>query len=83
MTTLIISQRIVSVADADRIVVLNDGRIDGIGTSEDLLASNEIYKEIYDSQTGGEDLAASDEASDHNSVISHAFDGKPEKGGVK
>ena len=52
-TKLIISQRISSIEDADRIVVLNDGEIDGIGTHEELLASNAIYQEIYETQTPG------------------------------
>lgn len=52
-TKLIISQRISSVKDADRILVLDDGRISGFDTHENLLKNNEIYKEIYDAQTGG------------------------------
>ena len=52
-TKLIIAQRISSVQDADRIVVLDNGRIDGIGTHEELLASNAIYRDVYESQTGG------------------------------
>ncbi|MDD6194523.1 MAG: ABC transporter ATP-binding protein [Lachnospiraceae bacterium] len=52
-TKLIIAQRISSVQDADRIVVMEDGRIDGIGTHEELLAANEIYRDVYQSQTGG------------------------------
>ncbi|MGM9936630.1 MAG: ABC transporter ATP-binding protein [Candidatus Ornithomonoglobus sp.] len=56
-TKLIIAQRISSVEHADMIIVMNGGRIDGIGTHEELLKSNAIYKEIYDSQVkgGGED----------------------------
>ncbi len=49
-TKLIIAQRISSVQDADFIVVLDDGKINGVGTHEELLASNKIYKEVYDSQ---------------------------------
>ncbi len=57
-TKLIIAQRISSVQDADRIIVMENGRIDGIGTHEELLCSNEIYKEVYYSQIkGGEDDA--------------------------
>ena len=41
--------------DADRIIVLDDGMIDGIGTHEELLSSNEIYKEVYESQVNGGD----------------------------
>ncbi len=55
-TKLIIAQRISSVQDADRIIVMENGRIDGIGTHEELLANNNIYKEVYYSQIkGGED----------------------------
>ena len=49
-TKIIIAQRITSVMDADKIVVMNDGKITGIGTHDELLASNEEYKEIYYSQ---------------------------------
>ncbi|WP_432631005.1 ABC transporter ATP-binding protein [Brotaphodocola sp.] len=49
-TKLIIAQRISSVQSADRIVVLDNGKINGIGSHEELLASNEIYREIYESQ---------------------------------
>ena len=52
-TKLIIAQRISSVEHADRIIVMNEGEIDGIGTHEELLASNEIYRDVYESQTGG------------------------------
>ena len=52
-TKLIIAQRISSVEDADKIIVLNDGKIDGIGTHTELLESNEIYKEVYYSQQKG------------------------------
>ncbi|MDD6326585.1 MAG: ABC transporter ATP-binding protein [Lachnospiraceae bacterium] len=52
-TKLIIAQRISSVQDADRILVLDEGRINGSGTHEELLASNEIYREVYESQTKG------------------------------
>lgn len=52
-TKLIIAQRISSVQDADRIIVMDDGRISGIGTHEELLENNEIYREVYDSQTKG------------------------------
>ncbi|MDF2881189.1 MAG: transporter [Clostridiaceae bacterium] len=54
-TKLIIAQRISSVQDADRIIVLNDGKIDGFGTHEELLKSNEIYREVYESQLKGAD----------------------------
>ncbi len=52
-TKLIIAQRISSVQDADRIIVMEDGCIDGFGTHEELLAGNEIYRDVYESQTGG------------------------------
>lgn len=56
VTKLIIAQRLSSVSGADRILVLDDGKISGIGTHEELLASNAIYREIYDSQmrSGGD-----------------------------
>ncbi|MBP5153470.1 MAG: ABC transporter ATP-binding protein [Lachnospiraceae bacterium] len=53
-TKLIIAQRISSVRDADMIVVMGDGAVTGIGTHEELLASNEEYREIYSSQMGKE-----------------------------
>ena len=49
-TKIIIAQRITSVMEADMIVVMNDGTITGVGTHEELLAGNEEYREIYDSQ---------------------------------
>ena len=52
-TKLIIAQRISSVMDADRIIVLDDGRLNGFGTHEELLQSNEIYRDVYESQTQG------------------------------
>lgn len=52
-TKLIIAQRISSVRDSDRIIVMDEGRINGFGTHEELLAGNEIYREVYESQTGG------------------------------
>ena len=39
--------------DADRIIVLNDGKLDGFGTHEELLNTNELYREVYESQTNG------------------------------
>ena len=55
-TKIIIAQRISSVQNSDKIVVMNNGTIDAIGTHEELLASNEIYREVYQSQNkGGED----------------------------
>ena len=52
-TKLIIAQRISSVQDADHILVLNEGQVDGYGTHEELLATNAIYRDVYESQTGG------------------------------
>jgi len=52
-TKIIIAQRIASVEDADKIIVLENGEINGFGTHEELLRTNEIYKEVYESQTKG------------------------------
>ena len=52
-TKLIIAQRISSVQDADRIIVMENGRVNGFGTHEELLKTNEIYREVYESQTQG------------------------------
>lgn len=52
-TKLIIAQRVSSVEDADRIIVLDEGKITGIGTSEELLKTNKIYQEVYNSQVKG------------------------------
>lgn len=54
-TVLIIAQRISSVENADRIIVMNDGKIDAIGSHEELLATNEIYRDVYNSQKKGSD----------------------------
>ena len=54
-TKIIIAQRISSIENCDKIVVMDNGRIDGIGTHEELLKSNEIYKEVYESQMKGSD----------------------------
>ncbi|WP_176461804.1 ABC transporter ATP-binding protein [Anaeromicrobium sediminis] len=51
-TNLIITQKISSILDADKIIVLNKGKIDGIGTHNDLLENSHVYKSIYDSQIG-------------------------------
>ena len=50
VTKLIIAQRISSIQSADRIIVLNDGKINGIGTHDELIENNEIYREVYESQ---------------------------------
>ena len=52
-TKIIIAQRITSIEDADKIIVLKNGKIDGIGTSQELLKTNQIYKEVYESQMKG------------------------------
>ena len=54
-TKIIIAQRISSVQDSDKIIVLDDGKINGFGTHEELLENNEIYKEVYKSQVKGDD----------------------------
>lgn len=50
-TKIIIAQRISSVQDSDRIIVMDDGKIDGVGTHQELLENNEIYREVYEQQT--------------------------------
>ncbi|MGN0252211.1 MAG: ABC transporter ATP-binding protein [Oliverpabstia sp.] len=52
-TKLIIAQRISSISSADRIIVMDNGRVNGFGTHEELLKSNQIYREVYESQTQG------------------------------
>lgn len=52
-TKLVVSQRVSSIQQADRILVLDDGRVSGFGTHEELMASNEIYREIYEGQMQG------------------------------
>jgi len=54
-TKLIIAQRISSVEEADRIIVLDDGEINGFGTHQELLETNDIYREVYESQMKGDD----------------------------
>lgn len=65
-TVIIIAQRIASVESADRIIVMNDGRINGIGTHEELLENNEIYRDVYLSQQKGsdDDTSPSSDSSD-------------------
>lgn len=55
-TKIIIAQRITSVSEADKIIVLDDGKINDIGTHEELLKRNEIYQEVYNSQQKGSDV---------------------------
>lgn len=52
-TKIIIAQRVSSVMDADKIIVMEEGKINGFGTHEELLESNEIYRDVYESQQGG------------------------------
>ncbi len=52
-TKIIIAQRVSSVCDADKIIIMNNGSIDAVGTHEELYANNAIYREVYDSQTKG------------------------------
>ena len=56
MTKIIIAQRISSVRHADQILILDDGKVNDIGTHEALLERNEIYRQIYDSQKEGVEL---------------------------
>ena len=53
-TKIIIAQRISSIQDADKIIVLDDGKLNGFGSHEELLKTNQIYKEVYESQTKGD-----------------------------
>ena len=55
ITKIIIGQRVSSVKDSDKIIVLDDGVITGIGTHSELLKTNKIYREVYESQTEGSD----------------------------
>ena len=52
-TKIIIAQRVSSVQDADQIVVMDGGKINAVGTHEELLKSNQIYREVYESQQKG------------------------------
>lgn len=60
-TKIIIGQRISSIQDADRIVVMNDGKIDAIGSHQELIETNAIYREVYDMQTQGKGGQADEE----------------------
>ena len=55
-TKIIIAQRISSVEDCDRIIVMDDGKINGIGTHDELVKNNKIYREVYESQMKGSDI---------------------------
>jgi len=52
-TKLIIAQRVSSIQNADHIIVLENGEVNGFGTHEELLENNEIYRDVYESQTSG------------------------------
>jgi len=60
-TTIIIAQRITSVSEADQIIVMDDGKINGIGTHDELLTGNRIYREVYESQQKGVDQECREE----------------------
>jgi len=64
-TVILIAQRISSVINANRIVVLNNGMISGIGSHEELMLENTVYQEIYRSQVGEADLDMQEEVSSH------------------
>ena len=57
ITKIIISQRISSVENADKIIVLDDGKISAMGTNDELLQTSEIYKDIYETQKKGGSLS--------------------------
>ena len=52
-TKIIVSQRILSIRDADRIIVMDDGRVSGFDTHDNLLKTNSIYRDIHEMQTSG------------------------------
>jgi ATP-binding cassette subfamily B protein len=67
-TKIIIAQRVSSVMDADRIIVMDDGRINGIGSHEELLRTNDIYRDVYESQMSERDFDKVDTDDGMNTV---------------
>jgi len=53
MTTIIIAQRVASIKEADRIIIMNEGKIEDIGTHDELLKRNSMYKDLYQTQMEG------------------------------
>ncbi|MDO4265770.1 MAG: ABC transporter ATP-binding protein [Eubacteriales bacterium] len=80
-TKIIISQRVSSIEDADQIIILDNGRIDGIGTSEELLRTNEIYREVYESQTSQAGDAEEADAREENAKPENTKPEHAEEGG--
>ncbi len=80
-TKLIISQRVSSIATADRILVLDEGEVSGFGTHEELLATNEIYRDIYETQTAGGGEGDFDEASMADAPAATTTPAAAQKGG--
>lgn len=65
MTTIIIAQRISSVAECDKIIVLDDGKINAVGTHDQLMQNCEIYREVYNSQQKGQDDSVNSEGGEN------------------
>ena len=65
MTTIIIAQRISSVAECDKIIVLDDGKINAVGTHDQLMQNCEIYREVYNSQQKGQDDSVNSEGGEY------------------